>query len=627
MNVLSYEYLSLVEQKYDFIVIDEVQDITIVQLKLILNSLKAYNRFLLSGDSNQIVHPNFFSWAKIKTLFYESSFDFSLIRILRTNYRNSQKVTELSNILLRIKNTRFGSIDKESTYLINSISEKKGDVLLLNNNNKSNRQLNSKTQNSTKFAVLVMNNKDKALAKKSFKTPLIFSIQEAKGLEYDNIILFNFISSYEKEFKEITRDVTAEMLEDELKYSRAKNKEDKDLEVYKFFINSLYVAFTRSIKNLYLIETQKNHRIFELLKLKEEKQSLKIETQKSDANEWLDEADKLEKQGKLEQANQIRAKISGVQYLTEEEYNALKIKALDKEKTEREVKRERKDLYRHAVARLDFDSIEKLADLDFARAIAYMRELKADQKILEKNCRLNRKDNLKNIIKEYGINFRSSEKGMTGLMLSLYYSSENMVDFFLERNADVNLMNTDGKNAYQIVIEAMYRREVMKNKNEGLDVNAYEKYTQKLQASFMRYNADEKLYKIHKKSMQYFLLNYFTAVSDIVYEHKLSEARKNAEKEAKEQQRNKKYRHYDIPKHDYEFFMKSVEKGFSVDDIVKFVEKLPETVMPEFRKKRQYISSMLSSNEVERDFIYNRKIFKRIKRGFYIMNPDLEILD
>jgi len=60
-------------------------------------------------------------------------------------------------------------------------------------------------QNSTKFAVLVMNNQDKKFAKMFFKTPLVFSIQEAKGLEYENIIIFNFVSNSEKEFNEITK--------------------------------------------------------------------------------------------------------------------------------------------------------------------------------------------------------------------------------------------------------------------------------------------------------------------------------------------------------------------------------------------------------------------------------------
>ncbi|HPB76892.1 MAG TPA: hypothetical protein PLY96_16785, partial [Chromatiaceae bacterium] len=69
-NLVSHAWLAKVEPRYDFVVVDEVQDLTNVQLLLILRSLRDPRAFLLCGDSNQIVHPNFFSWAKVKTLFW-----------------------------------------------------------------------------------------------------------------------------------------------------------------------------------------------------------------------------------------------------------------------------------------------------------------------------------------------------------------------------------------------------------------------------------------------------------------------------------------------------------------------------------------------------------------------------
>ncbi len=57
-NIVAYEYRELVEPNYDFVVVDEVQDITNVQLLFLLSSLKTPGNFILSGDSNQIVHPN-----------------------------------------------------------------------------------------------------------------------------------------------------------------------------------------------------------------------------------------------------------------------------------------------------------------------------------------------------------------------------------------------------------------------------------------------------------------------------------------------------------------------------------------------------------------------------------------
>lgn len=68
-NLEAYKRLSKIEPSYDFVVIDEVQDITNVQLMAILKSLHIPTNFILCGDSNQIIHPNFFSWSQVKVCF------------------------------------------------------------------------------------------------------------------------------------------------------------------------------------------------------------------------------------------------------------------------------------------------------------------------------------------------------------------------------------------------------------------------------------------------------------------------------------------------------------------------------------------------------------------------------
>ena len=66
-------------------------------------------------------------------------------------------------------------------------------------------------------------------------------------------------------------------------------------------------------------------------------------------------------------------------------------------------------------------------------------------------------------------------------------------------------------------------------------------------------------------------------------------------------------------------------EGFTAKDLTGRVQVLPDTVLPERRKRQQYISSILSNNEVDRDSPYNRKLFKRIRRGHYIINPQLKL--
>lgn len=65
--------------------------------------------------------------------------------------------------------------------------------------------------------------------------------------------------------------------------------------------------------------------------------------------------------------------------------------------------------------------------------------------------------------------------------------------------------------------------------------------------------------------------------------------------------------------------------AFSSGDFVDVLSHFPDTVVPERRKKRAYISNILSKNEVTRDDKYNRKLFRRIKHGQYIINPQLSL--
>lgn len=217
-NILSFQYKEKAKPRYDAVVIDEVQDFTNSQIALVLATLKSPHQFFMCGDANQIVHPNFFSWSGLKQFFYTAD-DLSAVditRILTRNYRNTPEVTELANRVLKIKNARFGSIDKESHYLIESQSSHTGDVACIKSSSEKIKEINSKICRSIDFAIIVLNEKQKEEASKCFNTPLIFSVQEAKGLEYENVILYHFIDT-EKKFLGIADGLDRASLEQEFK--------------------------------------------------------------------------------------------------------------------------------------------------------------------------------------------------------------------------------------------------------------------------------------------------------------------------------------------------------------------------------------------------------------------------
>lgn len=56
------------------------------------------------------------------------------------------------------------------------------------------RALDEATRQSARHAVIVLRDEDKAAAKARFRTPLVFCVHEAKGLEYEHVLLFELVS-------------------------------------------------------------------------------------------------------------------------------------------------------------------------------------------------------------------------------------------------------------------------------------------------------------------------------------------------------------------------------------------------------------------------------------------------
>lgn len=86
---------------------------------------------------------------------------------------------------------------------MDAVGGEPGELALLADQDKALRELDASSRRSTHFAVLVLRDEDKAAARQRFATPLLFSIHEAKGLEYDNIVLYRFISDNRQAFSDI----------------------------------------------------------------------------------------------------------------------------------------------------------------------------------------------------------------------------------------------------------------------------------------------------------------------------------------------------------------------------------------------------------------------------------------
>jgi len=586
-NILSHDYQSKASPRYDAVVIDEVQDFTNSQLSLVLSLLKSPHQFFMCGDANQIVHPNFFSWSGLKQLFYTSDVlaTVDITRILTRNYRNTIEVTELANRVLKVKNARFGSIDKESHYLIESQSTHTGDVACIKSTPEKIREVNAKISRSINFAVIVFNDQQKAEAQKLFDTPLVFSVQEAKGLEYENVILYHFIDT-EKKFLDIADGLDHAALNQEFKYARAKNKSDKSMEVYKFYINSLYVAITRAIKSVYLIERNPSHPLIALLDINEINQSMTMDVKASSIEEWQKEASRLAQQGKTEQAASIAERILKQTtppwpVIDNLSYEQLKNKIVVAKAGS---KKEQMDLLEAAMVYADHETLVTLKQQGFKAA----QQVKKSYPIMfEKHFLKYTRKNAQQVHKDiqlYGIEHRTT-MNFTPIMAAVYAGNLELINEILVLGPRLDAKDSLSRNALQLALyQAIHRgKEYIKTL-----ANIYSK----LGMDSISVDVDNHLVKIDASRAEYLLFN----VVSVLYVEMVRECYDN-----------------------------TLYNGFSAAQLADLVLKLPHSIWPEFRKKQSYLSGLLSRNEVDSNYTPNRKLFKRVRRGYYMINPKLKI--
>jgi Ankyrin repeats (many copies)/UvrD-like helicase C-terminal domain len=588
-NVVAWERLARAQPRYDFLFIDEVQDVTNVELRLALATLKDKRNFLLCGDSNQIVHPNLFSWARVKTLFHESATrgDSSEldIRILAANYRNTRAVTAIANRLLQIKQRRFGSIDRESNFLVECVTDEPGQVDLRADTPAIRREIDDKTRRSTRFAVIVLRDEDKPAAREAFSTPLVFSVHEAKGLEYENVILFRLLSSAPQQFRECAEGVSAGDLDGTLNYARTRDKTDKSLDAYKFYVNALYVAMTRAVKTLLIIESEVDHPLFELLTVKQQSGELVLERSESSLEDWQREARRLELQGKTEQAEQIRRDVLETQPVPWTVFSSntlatVRERALGAEPRDKAMQQL---LFEYAVTYDTPSLLPKLVEAGFRHA----RKVESGLEFIERThyapYQIKRSTTLVDQLRKYGVDFRNP-LNETPLMVAARHGRADLVEDFLALGADPELYDNAGRTALRLAIKAFRDKKLTKR-------NPFEATYRLLARQPVKIKIASRMVKLDPSGMEWFLLNYCL----VEYRQMFTELDSMG-----------------MP-------------GFTAPMLETLFSRFPDAVLPQHRKKRAYLSAMLSKNELFGTSPYNRQLFLRVGHGIYVLNPSIEI--
>ena len=190
------------------------------------------------------------------------------------------------------------------------------------------------------------------------------------------------------------------------------------------------------------------------------------------------------------------------------------------------------------------------------------------------------------LVEQYGVDHRNMFN-QTPLMCAARQGNPHLVETLIAKGANSDLTDNYGKTAFQQALVSAIDPQFAKMKLGLL-------YPLLAPAS-VSLCVNDRLVKLDAHTMEYFIFNvmlslmhsYLNAIED-----------------------------YNL----YSF------EGFTTADFLNYTDSLPDNVLTEQRKKRTYLSSVLSRNEIDRDYAYNRRIFIRLRTGHYTLNPALKVL-
>ena len=222
--------------RYQLIVCDEVQDFSELQLEILVKLIAPGGHLFFAGDLHQMISPSGFRWEDLKTKFFKNQRQ-AVQKTLNFNFRSVGSLVNLANQILKLRyrllQERIGDIGQpissygECARLISAPLETLQPSL---------GQLNPDD------AILVRTDAEKQKFSQEFQSSFVFTIEEAKGLEFDTVFLVEFFKPRESLWKKVLG--SKQLL---------KKTEEPEL---RLELNLLYVAVTRARRILNIWETQ-----------------------------------------------------------------------------------------------------------------------------------------------------------------------------------------------------------------------------------------------------------------------------------------------------------------------------------------------------------------------------------
>ncbi|MBO5352461.1 MAG: UvrD-helicase domain-containing protein [Lachnospiraceae bacterium] len=227
-------------EQFQFMVVDEVQDYTELQIYFLHELAEDKNYLIYAGDRNQIINPTLFDERKLAIL-YQNRLQ---TEYLQQNFRCQKEVVALGNALSEMRRRKIASKKKEAQ----ESSEKPGPaVMKLEYSEENLRKILLELLKYPGVAVLVPDEGTKQslidfIGRESYEKAdnrIVYYISEIKGMEYRYVLCVNMVSRYSMVWKQIIE-----------------SNEARRNTRYRYFFNLLYVAITRAKDYLCLLEQE-----------------------------------------------------------------------------------------------------------------------------------------------------------------------------------------------------------------------------------------------------------------------------------------------------------------------------------------------------------------------------------
>ena len=326
---------------YDWIACDEIQDLAPLEIEVLIKLLKNQDidHIFFAGDVVQVINPSGFTWAKLKQSLFNYRPKSHYIKDawhLERNFRSSVEIISLINQVLDVRQELLEDTNERKLQTSYRKSGLKPMVLKENPINTlkdlvsspKDRMLLVKNKNQKEFIEKQLSEiwKKKEIARQI----TVLTVEEAKGLEWDGVLLWNFfIPRHDTLEKNEWENVFVAKKRTSLHDQVLKGEKSRYGLTYEF--NLLHVGLTRARKQLMIYDEDSKMHILNMgdqfqeytTEIEHEVFIAKWETKSPDAKELQETAMKLEERD-FEQSKLLYADAAKI-YVNDEDFvNAAK---------------------------------------------------------------------------------------------------------------------------------------------------------------------------------------------------------------------------------------------------------------------------------------------------------------